>query len=68
MSGLEERGRAIGLAAAAKLRARLVAMIRAELRGITAQEEDEAVVIAGRGLIRRWLDTPALRWIAGLLK
>lgn len=68
MNGLEERGRAIGLAAAAKLRARLVAVIRAELRGITAEEEDEAVVIAGRGLVKRWLDTQALRWIAGLLK
>lgn len=68
MNGLEERGRAIGLAAAAKLRARLVAVIRAEVLGVTAQEEDEAVVIAGRGLVKRWLDTPALRWIAGLLK
>ena len=68
MSRLVERAEAIGTAAAARLRAKLVTVVRAELRGITAEEEDEAVVLAGRGLVKRWLDAPALRWIAGLLK
>ncbi|HEY0113530.1 MAG TPA: hypothetical protein VGB59_10315 [Allosphingosinicella sp.] len=48
---------------AAARRARLAGSLRGEVpRGVSAEEAGEAVVLAGRGLKRRFALDPALRW------
>jgi hypothetical protein len=58
---------------AAEARARAVAVRLAgaaerALPGVSVRAEDDRVVLEGRGLARRALDEPALRWPGGLLR
>jgi len=68
MERLEARGRAIGERAAERAVERLAAEARAALPGLEIEAGDGRVTIAGRGLGRRWLADPALRWLGGLLR
>ena len=66
--GLEARGAAAGEAARRRLCARVAAMLREGApRGVRVDEVAEGVVLTGRGLVRRSLTDPALRWIGGRL-
>lgn len=68
MEDLEARGRRIGERAADAAVARLAAEARAALPGLEIEAGAGRVTITGRGLARRWLTDPALRWLGGLLK
>ncbi|PVX28993.1 hypothetical protein [Sphingomonas pokkalii] len=65
---LKARGEAIGRAAAADRAARLAAAVRETFPGIAAESDAAGVTLRGRGLWRRWLADPALRWLGGLLR
>ena len=65
---LEERALVAAMAAAARVQRARIAEIAAELEGmagIAVTEERDAVVIAARGLARRWLDDARLRFAIG---
>lgn len=56
---LAARGRVLAEAGAARRRRALTEA--AGMLGLTARAEGEEVVIAGRGLVRRWLNDARLR-------
>lgn len=65
---LEERALVAAEAAAGRVQRSRITGIAGELdaiAGITASEERDAVVIAGRGLLRRWLNDARLRFAIG---
>jgi hypothetical protein len=68
MKNLEARGRLIGERAVDAAVERLAAEARAALPGLEIAADAGRVTIAGRGLARRWLTDPALRWLGGLLR
>ena len=68
MERLEARGRDGGERAAAVAAERLAVAARAALPGVAVEVAPEGVTISGRGLARRVLRDPALRWLGGLLK
>jgi hypothetical protein len=67
--GLEPRARRAA-ERRAKARAAELAQQMGELlpRGISAEAVDGGVAVSGRGIRRRWLLEPALRWMIGELK
>lgn len=65
MKALIQRADAIAQRARAKTAAKLAGSIRAAVRGVQVEAEPSAVVLSGRGLMRRWLTDPALRFAAG---
>jgi hypothetical protein len=42
----------------------IVRRAQEEVQGVRVQAQESAVVIKGQGLIRRWLEDPALRFLA----
>ncbi|WBY07107.1 hypothetical protein PIB19_17035 [Sphingomonas sp. 7/4-4] len=68
MEGFEARAETLGAAAAERAAVRLAATARETLPGVSAEAEAGRVVISGRGLGRRWLRDPALRWLGGLMR
>lgn len=65
METLLARGEKIGARAQAQLVQRAAQRLRA-LFGSAAVRVDEAqVLVSGRGIIRRWLVDPAVRFVAG---
>lgn len=65
---LEQRALVAAEAAAARMQRARIAGIARELDGIggiEVTEERDAVVIAGRGLARRWLNDARLRFAIG---
>ena len=66
---LEARARRYAEAGARARSAQLAERMREALPpGITVEAGEDGVAIAGRGLARRWLIEPALRWMIGGLK
>ena len=63
LSALIDRGRTLGDARADRVRERIAAVVAAETPGVAVSIEDDAVVVAGRGVRWRALTEPALRWI-----
>lgn len=50
---------------AARRRARAIAeRMRRVLRGATVEASETGVIVSGRGLVRRWLIDPELRFLA----
>lgn len=45
-----------------RLRRLVVARLRVALPDAAIEERDDAVVVAARGLKRRWIEDPALAW------
>ncbi|AQR74433.1 hypothetical protein [Sphingomonas sp. LM7] len=68
MKSLEARAEAIGARAAVRAAARVADAARAALPGVSVEAEPGRVVVSGRGLARRWLRDPAIRWLGGLLR
>ncbi|MET0310360.1 MAG: hypothetical protein ABW023_16765 [Sphingomonas sp.] len=68
MERLEARGRAMGERAVDRAVERLATEARVALPGLEIAAGTDRVTIVGRGLGRRWLEDPALRWLGGLLK
>lgn len=65
---LKARGDAAGQARAEATAARLAARVRETIPAVTVAVEGGAITVSGRGLWRRWLADPALRWLGGLLR
>lgn len=68
MDGLEARARDAGARAVVRVAERLADAAGEALPGVSVKAESARVVISGRGLGRRWLRDPALRWLGGLLR
>ncbi|UYY57527.1 hypothetical protein [Sphingomonas sp. S2-65] len=68
MERLEARGRDRSERAAADAAARLGARLREAYPELGVEVAPEQVVVRGRGLGRRMLADPALRWLGGLLR
>jgi hypothetical protein len=64
MDALEDRARAIGAAAAARVREQVAATLRDTLPGVAVDVIGEDVVLTGRIAP----DDPRLRWIGSLLR
>lgn len=66
---LEARARRAGEARANVRAAELAQRMRESVpRGIRAEAVDGGVAMSGRGIRRRWLLEPALRWMIGEYK
>lgn len=65
---LKARGEAIGRAAAAEAAMRVAERVREAAPGIEVDAGAAEVTLRGRGLWRRWLAEPSLRWVGGLLR
>ena len=68
MERIEARARAIAAEARDAAVARLVDRAGAALPGVEVMREGAGVTLTGRGLGRRMLDEPALRWIGSLVR
>lgn len=60
---LERRAARLGEVRAGRRRERIAARVRERVRGVGVTVEDAAVVLEGRGLARRRVVDPALRWL-----
>ncbi|WP_245824767.1 hypothetical protein [Sphingomonas azotifigens] len=47
---------------------RLAAQVHERVPGVAVSVEETTVTLSGRGLWRRWLADPGLRWLGGLLR
>lgn len=47
---------------------RLVAALEAKVSGVAVEATNSGVILSGRGLVRRWLSDPALRFAGTLSK
>lgn len=65
---LTTRGEAAGRRAAGDAAARLGERVREAVPGVSVAVDAGSVTLSGRGLWRRWLADPALRWLGGLLR
>ncbi|MHA6718788.1 hypothetical protein ACX40Y_04985 [Sphingomonas sp. RS6] len=68
MARLIARGRDAGERRAADAAARLGERLAAEFPDLDIEAGEAGVTIVGRGLWRRWLAEPMLRWTGGLLR
>lgn len=68
MEQFEARAEALGASATVRATARLAEAAREALPGVAVEAEPGRVVLSGRGLGRRRLRDPALRWLGGLLR
>lgn len=64
----EAIARAIGTRRARAAARTLAGRIAETVPGVTAAADERGVTIAGRGLIRRAIRDPRLRWLGGLLR
>lgn len=62
------RGEAAGRRAADDATVRLAERVRDTVPGVSITVEGAGVTLSGRGLWRRWLADPALRWLGGMLR
>lgn len=65
---LKARGERVGRQAAADTAGRMGERVREAVPGVSVTVEGTVVTLSGRGLWRRWLADPALRWLGGLLR
>lgn len=65
---LNARADAIGERAAGDAAVRLGERVRDAVPGVSVGVDGTRVTLAGRGLWRRWLADPGLRWLGGLLR
>lgn len=68
LSALEARGRAIGAEAQARAMASTAARLREALPDVAVTIEESAVLLSGRGLLRRLAEDARVRWIGGMLR
>lgn len=68
MERLLKRGDEIARAAARRGVTQVAERLRARFGARAVQVDEARVVLSGRGLVRRWLTEPGLRFLAGMLK
>jgi hypothetical protein len=62
MAALLKRGEALARGARQRALARAAERLRETARGARVRVEDGTIVVTGRGLLKRWLADPALRF------
>lgn len=65
MRKLLERGEYAAQAGQWRVIGEIARRLREQLRGVAVEEHINAVLLKGRQLTRRWLNEPAVRFIAG---
>jgi hypothetical protein len=68
LENLLTRGEAIGRDAQQRKIADVAQQLRDMFGAGAVQVDDEAVTVSGRGIVKRWLIDPSLRFLAGGLK
>jgi hypothetical protein len=68
MSDLLSRGERLALEAQRRKVAEVAAQLRAMLGSSTIEVDEARVLVRGRGIIKRWLIDPSLRFLAGGLR
>jgi hypothetical protein len=68
MERLLKRGDEIARTAQRRGVARVAESLRALFGSGAVEAEEARVLVSGRGLMRRWLTEPGLRFFAGILK
>ncbi|WP_284055148.1 hypothetical protein [Stakelama marina] len=68
MARLTGRGRKAGARAVDRKAREIAAAVREAAPGVRVAREGDDVVLSGRGVWRRRLGDPALRWIGGMLR
>lgn len=65
MKQVQKRAEQLARAEQRRAIARIAAALHDQARGIAVEASGHGVVLRGRGLIRRWLVDPGLRFVAG---
>ena len=65
MSELLKRGDALARAAQTKRIEQIGARLKELVRGVSIETDEARVIVSGRGLLKRWLIDPQLRFLAG---
>lgn len=65
MRRIETRAAAAARAGQKRAIARIADALRGQVRGFSVEASAGAVVLRGKGLVRRWLDDAGLRFAAG---
>jgi hypothetical protein len=65
MSDLLRRGAELARAAQRRRVEAVAARLREILRGVSIEAEEARVLVSGKGLLKRWLIDPRLRFLAG---
>ena len=68
MEALLSRGERLAIEAQRRRIAEVAAQYRAILGNSSVEVEEARVLVRGRGIIKRWLIDPSLRFLAGALK
>lgn len=68
MEALVSRGERLALEAQRRKVAEVAAQLRAIVGGASVAVEEARVLVSGRGIIKRWLIDPSLRFLAGGVK
>jgi hypothetical protein len=68
MSDLLSRGERLAIEAQRRKVAEVAAQLRAMLGSSTIEVDEARVLVRGRGIIKRWLIDPSLRFLAGGLR
>ena len=65
MSALLKRGEELARAAQVQRVRQVAGRLKELVRGISIETEEARVIVSGRGLLKRWLIDPQLRFLAG---
>jgi hypothetical protein len=65
MGNLVRRGEELARAAQARRIGQVSARLKELLSGVSIETEEARVLVSGRGLLKRWLIDPQLRFLAG---
>jgi hypothetical protein len=65
MGKVMRRGAELAEAARRRRVQAVVASLKEMLRGVTVEAEEARVLVTGRGLLKRWLIDPRLRFLSG---
>jgi hypothetical protein len=68
MNNLIERAEARAQAAQRRKIAEVAARLREIIRGASIEVEEARILVRGKGLVKRWLIDPSLRFLSGGLK
>jgi hypothetical protein len=68
MERLMQRAEDLVMTAQRRQVAKLAAAVKSMLGSSMVQIEDSNVILGGRGLLKRWLTDPGLRFLSGGLK
>lgn len=68
MGKVMARGEQLGREAEAQQVRRVAAQLRTLFGGASVTAEEGRVLVSGRGIVKRWLIDPSLRFLAGGLK